>query len=175
MNILAIAAISLVQATAANGELRIGVAAADARQHCLALGGAALEAGAPVTLISLSKPQRVFRSAVVRQVPECSSLVHQETPGPYYLLRAEASKERAPRLAIAVAGRPLARSVDGEIRLALSNRIRQARIRSCTSSEGVHLTVWSAVPLRSTRLWHTYWYLGYDVEPDCRPADTRQD
>jgi hypothetical protein len=175
MNILAIAAISLVQATAANSELRIGVAAADARQHCLALGGAALEAGAPVTLITLSKPQRVFRAAVVRQVTECSSLVHQNAPGPYYLLRADASQDLAPQLAIAVAGRPLARSVDGEIRIDLSNRIRQARIRSCSSSEGLHLTVWSGVPLRSTRLWHTYWYLGYDVEPDCRPADIRHD
>ena len=106
MMILAIAAIALVQATAgATGELRIGVAAADARQHCLALGGAAVEAGAPVTLIPLSKPQRVFRAAVVRQVAECSSLVHQNAPGPYYLLRAEASQEQAPRLAIAVAGR----------------------------------------------------------------------
>ena len=175
MNILAVAAISLVQATAATGELRIGVAAADARQHCLALGGAALEAGAPVTLLSLSKPQRVFRAAVVLQVSECSSLVHQDTPGPYYLLRAEASEDQAPRLAIAVAGRPQTRSVDGEVRLDLSNRIRQARIRSCSSSEGLHLTVWSGVPLRSTRLWHSYWYLGYDVEPDCRPADFRQD
>jgi hypothetical protein len=43
--------------------------------------------------------------------------------------------------------------------------------RSCTSSEGVHLTVWSGEALRSRRLWHYYYYLGYDTEPNCVEAD----
>ena len=43
--------------------------------------------------------------------------------------------------------------------------------RACTSSEGVHLTIWAGEPLRSRRLWHRYAYLGYDVVPSCRPAD----
>ena len=43
--------------------------------------------------------------------------------------------------------------------------------RQCTSSEGVHLTIWSGEPLKGTRRWHHYYYLGYDVEPSCNEAD----
>lgn len=41
------------------------------------------------------------------------------------------------------------------------------RFRICTSMEGLHLTVWSGVPLASPRRWHRYRYLGYDLEPTC--------
>ena len=43
--------------------------------------------------------------------------------------------------------------------------------RNCASTEGVHATAWSGKPLSSTRRWHAYYYLGYDVEPDCLSAD----
>jgi hypothetical protein len=52
-----------------------------------------------------------------------------------------------------------------------SPRIGVAQVRACASSEGLHLTGWSGIPLRSERLWHQYYYLGYDVEPDCEDAD----
>ena len=43
--------------------------------------------------------------------------------------------------------------------------------RSCTSSEGVHLSVWAGEALRGRRIWHHYHYLGYNVEPTCVDAD----
>jgi hypothetical protein len=43
--------------------------------------------------------------------------------------------------------------------------------RMCSSTEGLHLTIWSGEPLVGTRRWHFYYYLGYDVEPDCSEAD----
>lgn len=43
--------------------------------------------------------------------------------------------------------------------------------RSCTSQEGLHLTLWAGMPQQGTRIWHHYFPLGYDVEPDCSPAD----
>ena len=35
--------------------------------------------------------------------------------------------------------------------------------RMCASNEGLHLTAW----VGSRRVWHEYFYLGYDVDPDC--------
>jgi hypothetical protein len=43
--------------------------------------------------------------------------------------------------------------------------------RSCASGEGLHLTVWYGEPLTTSRLWHGYYYLGYDSEADCDAKD----
>lgn len=43
--------------------------------------------------------------------------------------------------------------------------------RSCASGEGLHLTVWYGEPLTTSRLWHGYFYLGYDTEADCDAKD----
>ncbi|MDH4044015.1 MAG: hypothetical protein OEW06_06090 [Gemmatimonadota bacterium] len=45
--------------------------------------------------------------------------------------------------------------------------------RQCTSTEGLHFTVWSGRPLRGDRRWHRYFFLGYDVEPSCIEAEYR--
>jgi len=152
-------------------ETRVGIAAGNSAQYCLALPGAPLGSGTPVAVVTLGERQRLHRLITVRTVSECPVMAEHDTPGPYYLLAPEAGDELPPGLGVAVPGRPAVRTVGGEVRLYLSERIREARVRSCTSSEGLHLTVWSGVPLRTGRLWHAYWYLGYDVEPDCRPAD----
>ena len=47
--------------------------------------------------------------------------------------------------------------------------------RACASSEGIHLTIWKGKPLRGERRFHYYYYLGYDLEPDCTNGDTRPD
>lgn len=44
-------------------------------------------------------------------------------------------------------------------------------LRACTSSEGVHFTAWQGKPLHSKRLWHAYFYLGYEVERSCDDKD----
>ena len=43
--------------------------------------------------------------------------------------------------------------------------------RTCTSTEGIHLTVWNGEPLVDQRMWHRYLFLGYDVNPSCTQAD----
>ena len=55
------------------------------------------------------------------------------------------------------------------------NLVRDARpesVKACMSMEGVHFTVWSARPLQSSLLFHTYVPLGYDVEPNCSESET---
>lgn len=43
--------------------------------------------------------------------------------------------------------------------------------RVCASREGLHYSVWSGKPLEGARRWRAYYYLGYDVEPDCTARD----
>lgn len=41
----------------------------------------------------------------------------------------------------------------------------------CTSTEGVHLTVWTGQVAKGIRRWHQYHQLSYDVEPSCTEAE----
>ena len=43
--------------------------------------------------------------------------------------------------------------------------------RICASREGLHFSIWSGEPLEGARRWRAYYYLGYDVEPDCTERD----
>jgi hypothetical protein len=51
-------------------------------------------------------------------------------------------------------------------------------VRSCASNEGLHLTLWTvrrpgvAPDSGETRRWHSYFPLGYDVEPNCTARET---
>jgi hypothetical protein len=49
------------------------------------------------------------------------------------------------------------------------------RFRTCASEEGIHATAWAGVPLSARRRWHAYYYLGYDVEPNCTARDYAPD
>ena len=166
--------LTIVLQTTTDPQLRIGLAAGDS-EHCLAMRGAALPAGSPITLVTPTAPQQVYRALVVRTVAKCEVMTPHDMPGPYYRLAPEAGGARLPGLSVAVLGRPGALVVAGEVRLDLGNGRLEARVRSCTSSEGLHLTLWSGAPLKSTRLWHAYWYLGMEVEPDCQPGDYEED
>ena len=45
------------------------------------------------------------------------------------------------------------------------------QFRICTSSEGLHLTVWTGVPLSGSKRWHQYYSAGYDLVPGCTAKD----
>lgn len=60
---------------------------------------------------------------------------------------------------------------DGEVTGDLDGDGVLEHFRECTSSEGVHLTIWTGTPLKGVRRWHRYFYIGYDVEPTCTEAD----
>jgi hypothetical protein len=171
MSALAIIVLTLNLHAFATRDFRIGVASADSQQHCLALAGAVLPPGSMLTLMTPIRPQRVFHVVVTESVAECEVMARHDTPGPYYLLGPAGDSERPPALAIAVLGYVTVRVVADSIRVRLDDRYPQARIRICSSSEGLHLTVWSGEPLKTVRLWHAYWYLGFDVASECLPAD----
>jgi hypothetical protein len=44
--------------------------------------------------------------------------------------------------------------------------------QSCASREGLWPSVWSGEPFRGPQRWTRYYYLGYDVEPNCPGIDS---
>lgn len=49
------------------------------------------------------------------------------------------------------------------------------RFRHCASTEGLHATAWAGTPVTSSRRWHAYYYLGYDVDPTCIESEYTPD
>jgi hypothetical protein len=169
----AAAAVLLMMASqaAADASRRIGLAAGEFGE-CLAMPGGTVPDGTPVLLITPDVPQRTSHAVIVGPLAECPAMARRDIAGPYYRLAPESPSASPPALSVAILGKPESRSVNGEIHVRLDAH-PDARVRACASSEGLHLTVWSGAPLISARLWHAYWYLGFDVEADCRPDDYR--
>lgn len=42
---------------------------------------------------------------------------------------------------------------------------------SCTSTEGIHVSLWSGSDLDRVRIWSAYVYLGYNTEPTCSDSE----
>ena len=77
---------------------------------------------------------------------------------------------------IVILGKLPATQMRGDtVMLAVEPGRKSWRFRTCASEEGIHTTAWSGLPLASPRRWHAYYYLGYDVDPDCTPADFAPD
>ena len=169
---IAVSATLAMQLAVAEPSIGVAAAARDGR-ICVAMPAPALVPGTSVTLIRPDPPQSAFVATFERPVPACEPLERAMISGPYYLVRPGALAGQEPgTLWVALAGRLDTRGVAPEgVVFHLSPSHPNAQVRSCTSHEGVHLTVWTGTPLKSQRVWHQYYYLGFDVEPSCGGQD----
>lgn len=46
--------------------------------------------------------------------------------------------------------------------------------RRCTGFEGTHFTLWTGKPLKGKRIWHSFYYVDYDTEPNCKDMDLKE-
>jgi hypothetical protein len=93
------------------------------------------------------------------------------TPRHRTRLAGEGSEVATLAVGVALDGRIVA-GADGSVDLDRDGKMEA--FFACTSSEGVHLTVWSESMETARRLWHSYVYLGYDTEPTCTDAQVAQ-
>ena len=173
--LVVVAAIIAMQTAAAGVPIGVAAASRDG-QLCVAMPAPALAPGTTVTLIHPFPQQSVLVATITRSVPSCERLEQALIPGPYYLAQAAAPIDTGSvSLWVALAGRLRTHRVgSGAIVVRLSTPYPNAQVRSCASREGLHLTVWAGTPLKSQRLWHQYYYLGYDVEPSCDERDVSE-
>jgi hypothetical protein len=73
---------------------------------------------------------------------------------------------RAPRAAFRIVAGLAEADLDGDGLL--------EHFQSCTTLEGLNLTVWSGRPIEGRGRWMRYYSLGYDTEPNC-PGTVRSD
>ena len=151
-------------------EDRLAIAVAGSDKVCVSAKGSLFKPGDELRL--LDPGTQKSWPAVVEPVAEpCEPSVSDV---PLRAVRVRATGEQpAPFIGIAVLG-PRASSFEvtnGVLTADLDGDGQREFFRSCTSVEGVHLTVWSGAPLTGQRRWHAYHYVGYDMVPSCTPAD----
>jgi hypothetical protein len=171
-----ISAATILAMQVAAGGASIGVATSSRDGAlCLSMPAPALVPGTTVTLIQAAPQPSVLVATISGSAPSCERLAQALIPGPYYLAQGTPNAVDSGTVWVALSGRLGTRKLNsGAIVVRLSSSYPAAQVRSCTSHEGVHLTVWAGTPLRSQRLWHRYYYLGYDVEPSCDDRDVRE-
>jgi|SRR5450631_1836812 len=152
----------------------IGLAAFSGAKVCLAIDNPHLLHGSAVNLVVPGIPQSLVKAEVVGLAPDtCGSPQLRDSGSDYYEVRLLSGTlpSSIPVIAVTNSSNPLQKTgtvVSGD----LAGNGGLEYFRSCNSSEGVHLSVWSGKPLKGRRKWHRYYYLGYDVQPNCTSKDT---
>ena len=124
--------------------------------------------GSVVTLVSTGSPQTTVTATVEESSTSCG-LTERTGAGPYFRLRPRAPVPEWLTVWVAFKGDLASKATrGGRVGVGLSAAYPAVQVHDCLSSEGVHYTVWAGEPLTSQRLWHKYYYLGYDVEPSCK-------
>jgi hypothetical protein len=146
-------------------ERNVGVVYSAGEKVCIAIDNNELAPDTRVQIVMAGKKQGAFgipiRSA---GCPEFGNLT-----GTRYELAAET---KLPLLGIVVVYPMTPLVIDqGVVRGDIDGDKKEEYFRSCTSTEGIHFTIWAGKPLKSHRRWHAYVYLGYDLEPTCTDKD----
>jgi hypothetical protein len=168
---LATILLALIAASEQAESPRAGIMVTTADHGVLAMDGPTLAPGTIITLVTIDNPQQVSWAVIADRLKDSEMMARHDVPAPYYAVNAAPAANGLPGLAVAIVGRFEAERRGSAVVLRAGRTMDQIRVRACASSEGLHLTLWSGAPLKGTRLWHLYYYLGYDVEPTCQSAD----
>jgi hypothetical protein len=143
---------------------------------CLAITNDHLAPGSTIVLVSprwqdVAPKPRVAVAQIDTKLGEGCDVDLGEYGNSYYRIHlSDSTKVRYPYFALTLNTRPVV-GRDGTIRADVSHDSVHAEFRVCTSHEGLHFTIWSGKALKSTRRFHTYFPLRYEVEPTCTEAD----
>jgi hypothetical protein len=153
----------------------LGVAVVKAAGACIDIANPSLTDGQPIQFVGANQPPATGQAVVSGKAVQSCTPGDGNQPGLFHYRFKIASgslPNAVPAFALVNFKGALVRG-DSGITADLNGDGHADTFRSCTSTEGVHLTVWAGKPLESRRLWHSYYYLGYDVDPTCTDADTK--
>ncbi len=157
-------------------ETGVGVVVADRGHHCLVIPTAAIDSSSTLQVVAVSfagsgEAPAVGHARVTGPETGTCGAIHAGPSDRRYrvALPPAFATWAAPLVALRDAG--LVAVEAGALTGDLDGDGTPEYFRMCSSTEGLHLTIWSGEPLDGTQRWHFYYYLGYDVEPNCSEAD----
>ncbi len=141
----------------------------DSMGVCLSLDDSSRASGDSVILV-LPPPRggrggaEVVRAVIGARAGRCPVPLQQLGAATYRVRAADGLEPGQPYVAIVG---PVGRLVRDSASARFAMNGGSVSVRECASTEGIHFTVWRTQGQRSTRIWHRYYYAGYDMEPDC--------
>ena len=151
-------------------EDRVGVVVARNDVVCVSKQGALFKPGDDVRLVDPDM-QRSWPAVVESAVEPCEASISDV---PLRAMRVRVTGDQPASfvgVAIQVPRASTFEVINGAVVTDLDGDGQREFFRSCTSIEGVHITVWSGAPLTGQRRWHAYHYVGYDMVPSCTAAE----
>jgi hypothetical protein len=150
----------------------IGILSMTGGKGCFEISNPSIPANSRVSMIEINGGQASEVARLGKKDPSCSNAAGNSPAAVAYDVYFD-SQPPAEMPAIGILnfrGRIIR---DGDLVSADINGYGQTEyFRSCTSTEGVHFTVWSGKPIVGKLRWHQYYYLGYDVSPTCTKSET---
>jgi hypothetical protein len=137
---------------------------------CLAIPNSKLMPGMKIQVVVPDKPQLV-RTGVIdtKEQKSCSSDIDVAPRLSFYRVRMPGDRDID--YGIGVTGAKRIRVVNGLARADINGDGKLEYFRECSSFEGFHFTIWTGKPLKGKRIWHSYYYLGYDTVFTCKKKD----
>lgn len=149
---------------------------------CLQTKNANLVKNTPVSIVIRldKKPQKVLLAIVGKKLKESCLRDHAEGGDDnqgkdyFYSLKLMQKPVNKSEMIFGIAVIQPARTIQVNKNLASVDLNKDGRLeyfRSCTSNEGYNFTIWTGKPLQGKRIWHSYYYVDYGTEADCRKKD----
>jgi hypothetical protein len=164
-------------------DLKVGIVdVTDDKTICFRTKNANLTEKTPVSIVTsiYEPPQKVLEATIERKL-EKSCVSKDSDAGEnnpeedsYYSLALTDKKIDKSEIDVSIGIIQPAGKIQMQNKLAsidLDNDGKPEFFRQCGSSEGLHLTIWTGKPLKGKRIWHYYYYLHYEIVPDCKKKD----
>jgi hypothetical protein len=153
----------------------IGLFAANRQgRFCLSIKNVELKRGQEMTLIWVSaeevssRPEIRYAKIQAKLAAPCDPANHTDGDATYELV---VDKFEIGRVYFAVVGRHSDLRITRDRVTGRLGATDEIAFRSCASMEGLHFLVSAGNGSNAKKVWHDYYYLGYDVEPNCKEAD----
>lgn len=136
---------------------------------CATFRGNELNPGQAILYAAFDPPRWIKGKITKKRTERCET--RDVVEGVAYEVQMEPNKDLFFNLGIAVVETEAKTAVQGGRPILLSSiNAQPIVIHKCTSYEGLHLSAWQG----QRRIWHEYYYLGYDVDPTCSKDEAEE-
>jgi hypothetical protein len=162
---------------------KIGIVDGDKDDVCLRTKNGNLTENTPVSIVTslYESPQKVLNSKVVKKLEKsCARRASESTdknPGEnfYYsltLIEKEIDEYQEVFGIGVIAPEKPVRIQDNLASIDLNNDGKAEFFRHCAGFEGTLFAIWTGKPLKGRQIWHSFYYVDYDTEPNCKKKDS---